>query len=108
MVPRIRQIQIQNFKSIERAVVDLEPFTAFVGPNGAGKTNFVEALTCVQECLSSSVSEAFGRLGEISVFPRWADSLHAVDVGFRLQIDLPEERSADYSFEIRGNWDGAY
>lgn len=108
MVPRIRQIQIQSFKSIERAVVDLEPFTALVGTNGAGKTNFVEALTFVQECLSLSISEAFGRLGEISAFPRWADPLSTIDVGFRLEIDLPEKRSADYSFEIKGNWDGTY
>ena len=108
MVPRIRQIQIQNFKSIERAVVDLEPFTALVGTNGAGKTNFVEALTFVQECLSLSIGEAFGRLGEISVFPRWSSSLPEIKVGFRLRIDLSEESSADYSFEITGNWDGAY
>ena len=58
MIPRIRQIQIRNFKSIGAAVVDLEPFTALVGANASGKTNFLDSLSFISVCLSQSPKEA--------------------------------------------------
>ena len=100
MIPRIRQIQIQSYKSIERAVVDLEPFTVFVGPNGAGKSNFVDALVFVQECLARSVEAAWGRHGGRSIPTRQRDDEPA-SLGFRLLLDLCEQRTADYAFDIR-------
>jgi|SRR6185295_318675 len=98
MVPRIRQVQIQNYKSIERAVVDLEPFTVFVGPNGAGKSNFVDALAFVQECLAESVQHAWNRRHRSSLLPVWMDE--PVSFGIKLIIDLGESQSAEYAFEI--------
>lgn len=101
MIPRIRQIQIQNYKSIERAVVDLEPFTVLVGPNGAGKSNFVDALAFVQECLSKSLERAIDDRGGVSVFSRTRiDRDDQNHLGFRLLVDLSEDCFADYSFEI--------
>jgi predicted ATPase len=101
MVPRIRQVQIQNYKSIERAVVDLEPFTAFVGPNGAGKSNFVDALAFVQECLSLGLEGASKAHGGSLFFPRWTLGKE-VHVGFRFLLDLAGGSKADYAFEISG------
>ena len=101
MIPRIRQIQIQNYKSIERAVVDLEPFTVFVGPNGAGKSNFGDALMFVQECLSQSLERATAERGGVSVVSRThTNGQDQPRLGFRLLVDLAEDRLADYSFEI--------
>jgi predicted ATPase len=99
MVPRIRQIQIQNYRSIERAVVDLEPFTAFVGPNGAGKSNFVNALMFVQESLSHGIETAAKARGDSLLQPRRATTKN-VRVGFRFLLDLADGVSADYAFEI--------
>ena len=98
MVPRIRQVQIQNYKSIERAVIDLEPFTVFVGANGSGKSNFVDALAFVQECLNQSVKWAFDRRGGFTIVNRGCKE--PASIGFRFLIDLSEESSADYSFTI--------
>lgn len=101
MAPRIRQVQIQNYKSIERAVVDLEPFTAFVGPNGAGKSNFVDALAFVQECVSASLDRAMDARGSTSVFSRTrGNGQDQKRLGFRLLVELAEDHVADYSFEI--------
>ena len=47
MVPRIRMVQIKNYKSLADVSVELEPFTVFVGANGSGKSNFIEALAFV-------------------------------------------------------------
>jgi predicted ATPase len=99
MVPRIRQIQIQNYKSIERAVVDLEPFTAFVGPNGAGKSNFVDALVLVQESLSTSVEGAFRRKPATNPLPRWG-ARSASRMAVRLLVDLADGREAEYAFQV--------
>jgi|SRR3954466_2126810 len=101
MIPRIRQIQIQNYKSIERAVVDLEPFTVFVGPNGAGKSNFIDALAFLQDCVSQSLDRAVDDHGGMSVFSRThVNGRGQPHLGFRLLVDLPENHLADYAFEI--------
>ena len=41
---RITRIEIRNFRSIRRLVVDLGETTVFVGPNNAGKTAILDAL----------------------------------------------------------------
>jgi predicted ATPase len=93
MVPRIRQIQIRNYKSIDRAVVDLEPFTVLVGSNGAGKSNFIDALAFVQECLATSIEAAGERRGLIH-------TPGSSTFGIRLLFDVSLEVTAEYSFEI--------
>lgn len=95
MTPRIRQIQIQGFKSIDRVVVDLEPFTVLVGLNGVGKSNFLDALAFVRDCLSMPIELAHGKRGSIS--PAWDRKRSC---GIRLLIDLSHDLTADYSFEI--------
>jgi predicted ATPase len=100
VIPRIREVHIRNYRSIERAVVPLTGFTVLVGPNGAGKTNFVDALAFVQECLSSSVEAALRSRGGIlriktGNLPPWGNG-----AGFRLLVELTPDTVADYAFEI--------
>ena len=74
MIPRIRLVQIKNYKSLAAVSVELEPFTVFVGPNGSGKSNFFDALAFVQECLSESVELALRHRGGIEmVLGKYAD-----------------------------------
>lgn len=121
MIPRIRLVQIKNYKSLEAVSVELEPFTVFVGPNGSGKSNFLDALAFVQECVSESVELALRtRGGAETVLGKYVDRLEFLNallekrspeipqkdhLGFRIQADLGEGQSADYAFEIRHlNW----
>jgi predicted ATPase len=99
MIPKINQVQIRNYKSIGQAVVDLEPFTAFVGANGAGKSNFVDALAFVQECLSHSIELAFKNRGGIGAVRRRSGG-HPTNIGIRLLLNPGRDLFADYSFEI--------
>jgi predicted ATPase len=99
MIPKIRQVQIHNYKSIGRAVVDLEPFIVLVGANGTGKSNFVDALAFVQESLSQSLEQALRSRGGIRVHSPW-ESGESIFTGLRLLIELSETLTADYSFEI--------
>ena len=99
MFPRIRQVQIRNYKSLDHVVVDLAPFTALVGANAAGKSNFVDALTFVRDCVSLSLDSALSSHRGLRIVPRWQD-LDSAELGFRFLIDLPGEKRADYGFEI--------
>lgn len=99
MIPCIQQVQIRNYKSIAQVLVNLETFTVFVGPNGAGKSNFIDALAFVQECLSESIELAFKNRGGIAAVRR-SSTGHPTHIGIRLVLNLSDELSADYAFEI--------
>jgi predicted ATPase len=118
MIPRIRLVQIKNYKSLAAVSVELEPFTVFVGPNGSGKSNFFDALAFVQECLSESVEMALRHRGGIeAVLGKYRDRIQSdrnslewdlppINMGVRLVMDFDEGLSADYGFEIeRRSWD---
>jgi predicted ATPase len=63
MIPQIKQVWIQNYKSIEEARVTLEPFTVLVGANSTGKSNFIDALEFVKDCIEDSVPKATNKRG---------------------------------------------
>jgi predicted ATPase len=99
MIPSIRQVQIRNYKSIAQISVDFGLFTVLVGPNGSGKSNFIDALAFVQECLAESIELAFKNRGGIAAVRRRSAG-HPTHIGIRLVLDLGDELSADYAFEI--------
>ena len=58
-VPFLKRVRLQNFRSIGRCDVELQPLTLLVGPNGSGKTNFLDALRLVTESLKRPWNEVF-------------------------------------------------
>lgn len=99
MIPHIRRVAIENYKSIAKSVVNLGPFAVFVGPNGAGKSNFVDALAFVQECLSESVEFAFKNRGGIGAVRRRSLG-PATPIAISLGLALKDGTTADYSLEV--------
>jgi len=98
----LKRVQIKNYKSIAEAVVELNQFTVFVGPNAAGKSNFLDALSFVSDCLTSSVELALKERGGIGSV-RWRSSGSGgrpPNFGMRLSMELGPGRSAEYAFEI--------
>ena len=53
----LRTCRIENYRSVPRLVLDLEPITVLIGANGTGKTNCYRALELIH-------AAATGRLGE--------------------------------------------
>ncbi|CAG9764910.1 unnamed protein product [Ceutorhynchus assimilis] len=49
MGPRLKHIEMENFKSYKgrRIIGPLKPFNAVIGPNGSGKSNFMDAISFV-------------------------------------------------------------
>jgi len=37
----VSRIEIENFKSIQKADIELRPINVLIGANGAGKSNFI-------------------------------------------------------------------
>ena len=107
MIPSIHQVQIKNYKSIAQVSVNLERFTVFVGPNGSGKSNFIDALAFVQECLAESIELAFKNRGGIAAVRRISAG-HPTHIGIRLVMNLSDELSADYAFEIAAKPNGKF
>lgn len=91
MIPRIRRVYIQNFRSIERTVVDLETLTVLVGPNGVGKSNFVQALHWIRSFVSGGEPPRVA-----SIRPRWAHE--PAPFGVEFDLDLGSDLTAKYSF----------
>ena len=101
MTPLISRVYIKNYKSLAQVNVGLGPFCVFIGPNGSGKSNFIDALAFVHDCLSGSVELAFKNRGGISaVRRRSAGHGRPTHIGIRLILDLGDNLSADYAFEI--------
>ncbi len=104
MIPRIKSVEILNFKSLSDVRVDLEPFTVFVGTNGSGKSNFIDALAFVQECLADSVEVALNRRGGWAHVMNRAKDLTSgapyPGIRFSLSIELASDVTAEYTFEI--------
>jgi len=52
----IKKHVIENFKSLEKLVLELDKFNVFTGPNSSGKSNILQAISFLSEMLE------FGRL----------------------------------------------
>src|SRR5437868_2595086 len=61
---RIAKIVVNNYRSIEKAEVEISKFSIFVGQNNHGKTNFFEAIEWFYTAKSSKTDEHFGRSEE--------------------------------------------
>ena len=54
----ITRIEIDGFKTFDRFVLDLRPFTAVVGPNASGKSNLFDAIKFVSRLAQTDIREA--------------------------------------------------
>lgn len=45
----ITQLELENFKSLERASLELGKITVIIGPNGTGKSSFLQALGLLKQ-----------------------------------------------------------
>ncbi len=103
----VRTVSITNYKSIARCRVDLGPLTFLVGPNGSGKSNFLDALRFVADALNTTLEQSLRDRGGIQSVRRRSRG-HPTHFGIRLDLTLPDGRTALYSFKIGAERDGAF
>jgi predicted ATPase len=103
----LRRVRLQNYRSIEACDLGLGPMTFLVGPNGSGKSNFLDALRLVADALNSSLDHALRERGGIKEVRR-RSSGHPTHFGIRLDLEMPDGRSARYAFKIAARPQGEF
>lgn len=106
-VPLIRRVQVRNYKSLARCVVDLGALTFFVGPNGAGKSNFLDALRFVSDALNSTVEQALRDRGGVQNVRRQSRG-HPTHFSVSLELNISANVTGSYAFTIGAQREGAF
>jgi predicted ATPase len=65
---QIRQVEINGFKSIRKATLDLKPMNVLIGANGAGKSNFVSFFALAAASLDGFLTSYVNLYGGANAF----------------------------------------
>lgn len=105
--PFLRHVKIKNYKSIGKCSVALGPLTILVGRNGSGKSNFLDALRFIVDGLQTSLDHAVKTRGGVDAVRRRSTG-HPRNFAIELEIDLPDNKTAAYGFEIGSRPEGGF
>ena len=72
----ITKIEIENFKSIEKAEVELGKFNVLIGPNNSGKSNFLEAILLMKKLTNYDTGRIFTERDSFEKY-LWRDKITA-------------------------------
>src|SRR4051812_21334861 len=79
-MPMLERIEIDGFKSIREAAVDLRPVNVLIGANGAGKSNFIGVFALLQRMMEGRlqlhVAQAGGADALLHFGQKPSDALH--------------------------------
>jgi len=103
----IRQVTLQNYKSIGQCKVDLSELNVLVGANGTGKSNFIDAISLVSESLSETLDYAIRHRGGINEVRRRSGG-HPSHFAIGLRLRLDDEVNASFAFRIGALSEGAF
>ncbi len=103
----IERVRLQNYKSIKRCDVQLEPLTFLVGPNGAGKSNFLDALRFVADSLNTTIDHALRDRGGINEVRRRSGG-HPNNFSIRVDFRLLSGGTGHYAFQVAAQPRGGF
>lgn len=103
----IRQVVLNNFKSIASCKVSLRDITVLVGPNGAGKSNFIDGMRLVSDALNSTLEYALRQRGGINEVRRRSGG-HPTNFAISLRMNLPGGRNGLYALRVGARPEGAF
>ncbi len=98
--PLVKRLQLENYKSVQRLDLALEPLTLLVGRNAAGKSNIVDALRFTVEALQNSLEYAMRERGGIDEVRRRSLGSRPPNFAVDMELSLPEGGRAKYRFKI--------
>lgn len=103
----LNRVSLRNYRSIAACDLRLGPLTFLVGPNGSGKSNFLDALRLIADALNSSLDHALRERGGIQEVRR-RSSGHPTHFRVGVELQLPDGRSGEFSFEVAARARGEF
>lgn len=107
MGPRIKELQLKNYKSIEHCNIKFSPLTLLVGRNGVGKSNILDALRFTSEALQSTLEYAIRERGGIDQVRRKSLGGRPTNPAIAMRLALPDGE-AEYAFKIAAVQGGGF
>jgi len=95
----LKTIHIENFKSIQKLQLPLEPLNILIGPNGAGKSNFISLFKLLEKLMNGQLTDYIFQSGGINAL---LFNGFEVSEYFQVGLELGESEniSNTYSFII--------
>jgi len=96
---RLESLSVENFKSIRRQKLQLEPLNVFIGGNGSGKSNLIEVFRFLREIVNQHLAAYTARKGG-------ADSLlhfgrkRSSSIELKVQFSASAEQVNTYSVSL--------
>ena len=66
MVPKLKSLELENWKSLKSLSLDFEDINVLIGPNGSGKSNLVQFFQMLNMMMSGNLQLLIGRSGGAS------------------------------------------
>lgn len=93
-----KRLEIQHFKSIERAEINLGMVNIFVGNNGSGKSNIIDAVRFLKDAANNGLDRAVSDRHGIGSVRQWSPTRpYRVHIGIEYYVDQENGR---YSLSI--------
>ena len=85
----ITNLEITNFRSIQKGNIKLEPLTVIIGANSTGKSNLIKALDFISDITENGITEAiYKRGGFREILPKQFKDLAGREIVFKINITL--------------------
>ncbi|MDB9515152.1 AAA family ATPase [Kamptonema animale CS-326] len=102
----IKEIFIENYKSIQELKIELGRVTVFIGENGCGKTNILEAISLSSAAASDKLDNEFLASRGIRVtdskFMRSAFDIDSLNKPIKISLDFEPEGKITYNLQHDG------
>ena len=83
----LTRVEVDGFKSFEKLVIDLAPFTVVIGNNAAGKSNLFDAIALLSNLATRDVGEAMKDMrGEPLELFRLTGAGHARQITMAVEV----------------------
>ena len=83
----IKNIEIQNFRSILDTSIEFEPLSVIVGANATGKSNVIRGIEFISDLVNFGlVDSLYKRGGYQEVIPKQYDKTYGIEIKFNTEI----------------------
>ncbi|MCR9141154.1 MAG: AAA family ATPase [bacterium] len=98
---RLREIHIENYKSLRDVRFEPTPLSVMVGPNAAGKSNFIDAIDFLSDVYSAGLEVAIQRKGGYENIAHRKQRRTKAAISFGIVADFETTIAGTDSIEFR-------